>query len=103
MKTINIPKRYEITKTSQYQNRSNLLRYGKKVAVIEHYLNDEKDINILENWIETACNNYGKLQEMNNELIGILSQIIGSMALERVERFDLNNKAKELLKQIEES
>lgn len=39
-----------------------------------------------------------KLERKNRELKDFLSRIVGSMSLERSERFDLNNEAKELLK-----
>lgn len=35
-----------------------------------------------------------------DELIECLDKIVGSMALERTERFDLNDKAKQLLNQL---
>lgn len=42
-----------------------------------------------------------KLIEEKESLISILSRIVGSMSLERVERFDWNNEAKEILNNLQ--
>ncbi len=71
---------------------------GERVKELEAELQVEYEQVVYRNKvIEQRNNEIVRIQEDKYELRHLLSKIVGSMALERVERFDLNEEAKQLL------
>jgi hypothetical protein len=53
--------KYNIIPSTQWNNRSTLELNNKRIAVIEHYLDSEKDKKELDKLIVTAVNNFKSL------------------------------------------
>ncbi len=66
------------------------LKHDLDLMTMQKELGDEANDELAESLVQ--------LNKVKNRFKDLVSRIVGSMALERVERFDLNNEAKELLK-----